>query len=84
MEPRLDGAFECVTRWEMAVPSEVTLDGLVNYLKTWSAFIEQKRVVGENEALAAVEQLQEQLRAVFGDGRVPYQLPLYMILCRRV
>ena len=75
--------FECVQRWEMAVPSEVTLDGLVSYLQTWSAFQEQKQAVGEVEALAAVGELKERLRAVLGGGRVDYQLPISMILCRR-
>lgn len=82
LEPKLGAVFERVQRWELAVPSEVTLDALINYFQTWSAFQEQKRVVGEDEALAAVGVLREELRAVLGE-RVQYRLPLYMMLCRR-
>lgn len=79
----MGGEYECVQRWELAVPSEVTLEGLVNYFKTWSAYQEHKRVVGEDEALAAVDRLEQRLASVFPEGRVQYRLPLYMILCRR-
>lgn len=74
-------AFDSVQRWTTSVPSEASLDHIVNYFKTWSAFQAHQSTNAE-EANTALHTLHTQLGALLPQ-RVRYSVPIFMILARR-